>query len=200
MTADTDQTQRVKVIWGEDDEPFVVDGTHDSPVPAGEGQFVVDVPKALMDAIDEAWKAYRRATHAVIEYADIDPDGEPRLNTICPTWTGSVQPERVYWNIVLSASGRDDTWPVIDVSLTHAETHLDAQAVIDGLPETFQLWNTGRLASVERTQLRVERCGWGGTTSRCYRCGHLRDEHADKGEPLDPMRRFPHAGRVSPDA
>lgn len=192
----TDQpTQRVKVIWGEDDEPFVVDGTHDSPEPDSEGEFIVDVPKALMDAIEEAWKAYRRATHAVLEHADIDPDGEPRLNTICPTWTGSTQPERVYWNIVLNASGRDDTWPLHDVSLTHAGTHLDAQAVIDGLPETFELWTTGRLTSVERRNLRVERGGWGGTTSRCYRCGHPRDEHADKGEPLDPLRRFPHAGR-----
>lgn len=184
MAPDTDiaTTKRVKIVWGEDDQAYVLDGTGDEPADE-ERTFVADIPVALWEAQLAAFNEWRRIDEQIIQLAGVDEEGA-RLLECCPEWTGYVMPGRRWFTIEIPGSGQEDVWPRGDHthSIKHADSRDEAEAYVARLPETF-MFNYGGwpLTEVRRDSLVIGESGHRESTSSCYRCGWERTEHADPG-------------------
>src|SRR3954464_12111747 len=111
MAPDTDvvTTKRVKIVWGEDDEAYVLDGTGDEPGDE-ERTFIADVPAGLWEAQRAAYNEWRRLDQQIIEAAGVDED-ETRLVECCPAWTGYITPGQQWFTVEIPGSGQEDVWP-----------------------------------------------------------------------------------------
>jgi hypothetical protein len=180
--------QRVKVIFGEDDDAYVVDGTGHE-LENDDNEFVADVPTELWITEQDTYRAWRRASAAVIEAVGVDVE-EHRLIECCPRWKGYTTPASEHWDVYVARPDSERG----DRRIGWESTEEAAQAIIDALPEVFYEHGHGSgYREIHRDWLRVEKAGWAGTTSNCYRCGWDRTEHADQGDPTPP-KPFPSVG------
>ena len=146
-------------------------------------EFEFDVSAELWRAVENAGNAWREAMDAVVAATDYDED-QGRVAQCCPSWQGDVHQGREWWAVVIPASDDADTWPRIPLSMRHCDSEQAALDLIASLPESMWCWpGAGPAVPVARDALYVERGGYRGSVTACWRCGWPRDEHADPGSP-----------------
>ena len=174
--------------WGEDEDLYVYPGDDGLE----EHRFTVEVPAALLAAVDTALNQYRIAVGAVAKAAGVDRT-DMKMVECCPSWTGVITPPHRSFMVQLAGSGREDVWPRGDhiAGLGHFKTRQEAEDAIAGLPERFHVhYGAFPVAEVDKSRLSVGESGYRGSTSSCYRCGWERDEHADPGQEIERHNPF----------
>lgn len=172
------ETVNIVVGWDDDqDAPYAYADPTGDAADGREHCFNVVVPADVWARYEQAVKALVNATDEVVDASGFDTS-EMRMAERCPEWIGDAQPGRTWWQVVLSASGNEDEWPIRDAALWHADSQEMALAEIASLPDEFYAQATGHhFVRLTRDRLSVARSGMNGYETRCFRCGWNRSEH-----------------------
>jgi hypothetical protein len=156
-------------------------GAEDTP-----GVYEADVPAELWAALVAAEQAREEAHRAVVEAFGFAED-LGRMELPCGAWTGTLDPGRSWWDVVLDSSEDPGSGPARPVRLASRDTERDAVALVESLPAAFHVLDLGgQLTLVYRDRVAVAPAGWGPSASACSRCGWERSEHpAAHGEDPD---------------
>lgn len=141
------------------------------------GVYEADVPAGLWAALVAAERAREEAHQAVVEAFGFAED-LGRMELPCSTWTGTLDPGRSWWDVVLEPSEVPGSWPARPVRLASRDTQRDAVSLVESLPAAFHVLDLGgELTLVHRERLVVAAAGWGPSSSACSRCGWERSKH-----------------------
>lgn len=163
------------LTWIADFEQVALDegppgGVEDTP-----GVYEADVPAELWAALVAAEQAREEAHQAVVEAFGFAED-LGRMEVPCAVWTGTLDPGRSWWDVVLDSS--EDPGSARPVRLASRDTQRDAVALVESLPAAFHVLDLGgQLTLVYRDRVAVTRAGWGPSSSACSRCGWERSQH-----------------------
>lgn len=169
-------------VWTHADEPGSAAGNS--------SVFDADVPDALWERCEDAYKTWRGAEDLVVQAAGFDP-AEGRMLAPCSEYVGEMQEAVAHpgrWIVFLPAHPDPDVWPRIDVELgIFDEQEACAEALV-GLPEQFLLAPTAAVGVnvgrwINRDDLRAEyRPGWSRDAwwETCDRCGWGHDSHTER--------------------
>jgi hypothetical protein len=165
------------LTWIADCEQAALDegppsGAEDTP-----GVYEADVPAELWAALVVAERAREEAHRAVVEAFGFAED-LGRMELPCVAWTGSLDPGRSWWDVMVDSSEDPGSWPARPVRLASRDTQRDAVALVESLPSAFYVLDLGgQLTLVYRDRVAVVPGGWGPSASACSRCGWERSEH-----------------------
>lgn len=167
----------VVLTWIDDYEQAMLDEGPPGAAEDSPGVYEADVPAELWTALVAAERAREEAHRAVVEAFGFAAD-LGRMELPCVRWTGTLDPGRSWWDVVLEPSEDPDSWPAGPVRLASRGTQRDAVSLVESLPAAFHVLDpVGELTLVYRERLAVAPAGWGPSSSPCSRCGWERAEH-----------------------
>lgn len=172
-------TEPVRMLVGfdndEDDEAYVY-----GPVSKGEAdgfarRHEVVVPAELAAEYDSTWSAFRSVQQRIIDLADVDDEGRPP--TVCAEWIGAEYPGRVWWTFEIERSDDPTQWPQIDIEAGHHDSPDEARLFLTSMADPVVILAHGRLWSIPKERITIQRQGYTGTVTECEQCGRGRDDH-----------------------